>query len=93
MSDTSVIWKFPLALKDEQFIDMPRASETLCVQVQRGVPVLYAHCFPSLPNSKRRFYIHGTGNENLIMGRYVGTFQLNDGALVFHVFEDMSYRN
>lgn len=93
MSDTSVIWKFPIEIADEQFIEMPKYAETLSVQVQRGIPVIYALCFPDQVKSMRRFYVYGTGHEKLMLGRYVGTIQLEGGALVFHVFEDMSYRN
>lgn len=38
---------------------------------------------------ERTFSIYGTGHEHeSISGEYVGTFQLQGGALVFHVFEE-----
>lgn len=46
---------------------------------------------PDHPTPNRRFYICGTGHKlHPLAGKHLGTFQLHDGALVFHVFEDKS---
>lgn len=43
------------------------------------------HCPP------RRFYICGTGHKlHPNAGKHLDTFQMHDGALVFHVFEGAS---
>lgn len=84
------VWKFPLGPFDLMEIDMPTGSRVLCVQCQDGAPQLWALCDVSAPKQTRVFHIYGTGHTHgAINGEYVGTFQLADGALVFHVFEDV----
>ena len=84
------IWKFPLQVTDEQFVEMPPGSEILCVQTQRETPTLWARVNESnRPNVFKTIIIVGTGHKvpekaNLL---YVGTFQIMDGSFVGHVFE------
>lgn len=70
---------------------MPADAQILTVQVQHGVPCLWALVTPDNEPSTRVIEIFGTGhpvNENMSIERvYIGTFQLRDGALVFHAFE------
>lgn len=82
------IWKYPLALRDVQGIDMPSGANILCVQVQAGVPCLWAIVDTEARNVMRRIRIVGTGHPIEVEGEpYIGTFQIHDGALVFHAFE------
>lgn len=84
------IWKWALDVVDRQSISMPAGAQILTVQTQYGVPQLWALCDTTLPLTPRIFHIYGTGNvirHSVAAGWYVGTFQLSDGALVFHVFE------
>ena len=85
------IWKFQLAVDDGQVIHMPKGARILCVQLQRGVPHLWAVVDEKKPMQPRRIRTIGTGhsfesNSNLA---YIGTYQLDGGNLVFHVFEDV----
>lgn len=80
---TSSIWKFPLA----EEIEMPKKAKVLTVQVQRDIPCIWAVVDPSADREVRRFVIVGTGHSMNRKGPYIGTFQLEGGALVFHVFE------
>ena len=84
------IWKFPLEVTDEQRIEMPEAADILCVQVQGGVPCLWAAVIPDAAKVKRTVAVYGTGHpmKTRQADKYVGTFQLQGGALVFHVFID-----
>lgn len=67
---------------------MPIGAEILSVQVQRGNPHMWALVDPEAPCEVRTFRILGTGYIELgAPGQHLGSFQLNDGALVFHVFE------
>lgn len=83
------IWKFALSISGEQCVVMPRGAEILCVQMQHNQPQLWALCDPGQPNgAPRTISIHGTGNnvpDN--PGRYIGTFQMSGGALIWHAFE------
>lgn len=81
------IWKFPLEVTDEQVVTVPMISKFLCVQVQNERPCLWALVDPKSRMIGVQVCVYGTGNpvpDN--PGNYVGTFQLADGALVFHVF-------
>lgn len=88
MPDTKTIWKFNFKLEDRFTIEMPRNAEVLTVQEQAGGPCLWALVEPANSKEPRRFALYGTGhpvsNEEQ---RYVGTFQLARGALIFHLFE------
>jgi hypothetical protein len=83
------IWKFSVPLTDEFTISMPAGSRLLDVQTQNGEPQIWATCNPALPLVSRSFSLRGTGHDtNGAEGAlYVGTFQLQGGALVFHLFD------
>ncbi len=87
------IHKYPLTLTDEQSLSMPQGARPLSVQVQRGVPCLWAIVDPSEDIRPIRVRMVGTGHpmeEDGINWRFVGTIQLHDGALVFHFFYEPS---
>jgi len=83
------IWKFELDGDGEQIIRLPPDSKVLTVQVQREAVCLWALVDPV--NAQRvthHVWVHGTGHPvvDAADGRYIGSVQLSDGALVFHVF-------
>lgn len=85
------IHKYALTIDDEVIIKMPRGAEILCVQVQFGLPYIWAKV-DSLQHESlyrdRVFYVIGTGHSFPInVVKYVGTFQVEDGRGVFHVYE------
>lgn len=87
-----VIWKFNADLQqgDEVHIEMPKGAEVLSLQVQHGSAVLWAMVNPDerIKKERRRFKWVPTGGEVPRGGRFfVGTVQLEGGALVFHLFE------
>jgi hypothetical protein len=83
------VFKYPLEMTSDQMIEMPKGAAVLCVQAQGGLPKLWASVDPTAPRVKRRFGIYGTGHEMPgFLAHYVGTFQMQDGAFVFHVFTD-----
>jgi hypothetical protein len=87
------VWKFPIPLEDHPTIPMPVGAVPLHVGVQRGEPFLWALVDPQ--ERARRHYqfrLAGTGHgiedhhfsyDHLT---HVGTFQMEGGALVFHLF-------
>lgn len=85
------IWKFELKTTDNQTIEMPANAEILTVQTQHEVPCIWALVDPTEPNEKRFIKVFGTGHDvHYEMGlsrNYLGTYQLHNGSLVFHVFE------
>jgi hypothetical protein len=85
------IWKYRINTgKDQKYqvIEMPRGAQVLCVQTQyRDQPQVWALVEPDNEVEDRSFVLVGTGWEVEPGLRYIGTFQINQGALVFHLFE------
>ena len=85
------IWKFELESTQLQAIEMPLDAEILTVQVQDNIPCIWALVDPTKKTGKRVFDIFGTGCDITSGGgidrEYIGTYQVNNGMFVFHVFE------
>jgi hypothetical protein len=68
---------------------LPKDARILDVQVQNECPCMWALVNPNNETEYRRFYIYGTGHPMPDkLGDFIGTFQLHDGALIFHLFEE-----
>lgn len=82
------IWKFPLAVKGRQDVEMPKGAEILCADKQGEVLCLWAIVDTEAEMEERLIAVVATGQE---MGidylKYIGTAQIANGALVWHVFE------
>jgi hypothetical protein len=83
------IYKYHFQDQEYQEIELPEEAEILCVQTQYGKPCIYALVDLDEKPILRKFRIYSTGvtmaeNESR---KYIGTFQLNGGFLVFHLFE------
>ena len=86
-----VIWRFPFHIEDRPVLSMPEGARVLCVQVVRGVPSIYALVNADAPKALRAFRVFGTGHSHpqaAYPEKYVGTLQLVQGELTFHVFEE-----
>jgi hypothetical protein len=81
------IYKYPLLILDEQEIEMPMGAGLMTVQMQHGQPCLWAIVDTLNPPEKRKVLIRGTGHTAEGLGRYISTFQMKGGELVFHAFE------
>jgi hypothetical protein len=83
------IYKYPLKVADLNEIEMPAGAVPVCVQMQYDRPCLWAMVDPAAPTmARRRFRIVGTGHLfDEVDAKYVNTFQMHDGGLVFHVFD------
>ena len=83
------IWKAELTVTGEITVRVPKGAKALCVQVQRGKPCVWFVCETTAELEERKVYIYGTGHPlESPTGNYIGTFQLEGGALVFHAFAD-----
>jgi len=83
------IYKYPLLVTDKQTIQMPVGAEILTVQIQNNRPMIWV-LFPDpyLATEKRTFRVIGAGHAIIDQQlKYIATFQLLGGELVFHVFE------
>jgi hypothetical protein len=83
-----VIYKYPFKHRwGLDTIDLPLDCDILCVQEQHGDPVLYVEHSNDLDNIQgHRFVTVGTGESMDFDGKYIGTFQLSGGNLVFHTY-------
>lgn len=81
------IWKLQLNPEKEVY-EIPQGAEILSVQTQLGNPCIWFMCNPNARPETRRFVIIGTGHEIVVENlKFIGTFQLHEGKLVFHLFE------
>lgn len=84
------VYKYPLDIQDEVVVMIPKGARVLSVQVQNGRPCLWAAVDPNeLTLEERLFRISGTGHpiQDDVVDGFIGTIQMYDGKLVFHVFE------
>ncbi len=86
-----VIYKYPVEVEDSVTVTMPEGAQVLAVQVQRGVPCIWALVDPKMPAVDRKFRWVGTGHAHQeafwVDLDYIGSIQLEGGRLVFHLFE------
>ena len=70
---------------------MPRDAVLLSIQVQRDEPKLWALVDTDTDDETRYFKVIGSGVAfNVgITDKFLGTFQMYDEALEFHVFESL----
>jgi hypothetical protein len=70
-----------------QVLQIPFGAEHLTVQTQDGTPVLWSLIDKSAPIRPVIIDVFETGQTIDNVNRvYVGTYQLNGGELVYHVF-------
>lgn len=83
------VYKYELAIDDYVSISMPKGSKILHLDLQYGRPFIWALVDPDAEEETRNFRVAGTGHEigDTYCQRYIGSFMLMNGALVFHVFE------
>ena len=88
------IYKYEILPDDEIRLLLPKNAEILTVQTQKNKPCLWAMVDPTAPTEERVFCLVGTGHEITpaqlgCFYSYIGTFQIHDAALVFHLFESV----
>lgn len=81
------IWKFALPMSGG--VEMPKGSIVLSVAMQHGQPHVWALVDPQAPLVRRDLRVYGTGwgMPDEPVGAFRGTFLVNDGQFVFHVFD------
>jgi len=86
------IWKYPVeGGTDIIHIEMPKDAEIISMQVQHGTPCIWAIVDDNNEKVDRVFEIIGTGHSlpelRYLERKFIDTFQVNGGSLVFHLFE------
>jgi len=90
---SKVIWKYELPIIDFFALQMPKGAEILTVQSQKDYAFIWALVNPAeAVFEPRSFRVIGTGHEftNSSKCKYLGTIQEMGGALVWHIFEELS---
>jgi len=85
------IHKYTLKVEGTEILQMPKGAQILSVQVQHGEPQLWALVDETAEIVGRLFSTYGTGQEfphALDHGKFIGTYQLMHGSVVFHVFDN-----
>lgn len=88
----TTILKYPLEIKDEQTVKLPDGAKILTAQVQLGKLCIWALVDDREERTTdMRIEIFGTGH-NIPTGTrvYLGTVQMREGTLVWHVFENIA---
>jgi hypothetical protein len=85
------IHKYPVPIDRDYFdLELPEGAEILTVQVQRDQVCLWCTVNTERARQfKHTFRLAGTGHEldNDELLKYIGTFQLNQGWVIGHLFE------
>ncbi len=83
------VWKFTLSPQYMNTFLVPKGGKVLSVQSQQGEPRMWILVDRTEPVEPRNFAIYGTGHtiKPEHAGSFIGTFQQEAGALIFHVFE------
>lgn len=84
-----------MEVSDRIRIRMPIDAQILTVQTQAEIPTIWALVNPLNDIKERRFEIYGTGHQIVELPKgysrvYIDTFQLHNGNIVFHVFEQIA---
>lgn len=84
------IWKFPIPFNIPNPIpmSMPRDAQILHADVQNDEPMVWAMVDTKAPSVTHHVSMFGTGhNIRFDPGRHVGSFLVEGGTYVFHVFD------
>ena len=81
------IWKFSIPAKDTFDLVLKEGAQVLTVQVQEEEPYIWVLLDPDAPDEAASFLLIPTGKALPdVPVSYVGTFQVLEGAGVFHLF-------
>lgn len=88
------VWKYRIPIMDTFELTVPEFANPLDVQVIGDVPYMWMLVDDEEGAQTRRYQLRGTGqpvdhDDTKPELNYVGTFQLGEGALVFHLFEEL----
>lgn len=85
-----VIYKYDLVEKGKIIVLMPKGAKILNIQIQHGIPVLWAEIDPNEKEDvSHMFALVGTGHEfePKLTWEYQTTLQLSGGALIIRVYK------
>ena len=83
------VYKYNIPIEDYFELDLPINSKILCFQIQNEKPTLWVLVNPYNTLYRHKFRLFGTGHpisEDYNLS-YIGTCQMMEGALIWHLFE------
>ena len=86
------IFKYEVLIQDYFSILLPKEYQILTVETQHEIPYIWVIVNTESEEKSVNFRLCGTGHPlGITLGiniySYIGTFQLRDGNLIFHLFE------
>jgi hypothetical protein len=83
------IFKYEIPIEDDCELMLPKNAKILSFQIQNDKPVIWAIVDVHRELETRKFMLRGTGHtvDETKIKSYLGTIQLLQGSLVFHLFE------
>jgi len=87
--NTKTVWKYGVHTAPVQEIYIPEFATPLCLMQQKGKMFMWCEVDKTRRRHYRQLFVVMTGAEVPAEAHeYVGTFQMLDGDLVFHVYLD-----
>jgi hypothetical protein len=90
-TQAKTVWKFDAPINDDFDLLVPFGAQVLCVQNQHDRPCIWFTVDPDQSRVYRHFHWAGTGHrllQNVVL-QYIGSVQMLQGDLVFHLFEEV----
>lgn len=86
------IFKYTLETTDQQILKLPKGAKILSLQTQNNIPCIWAMIDTHAIETEEQHIIntYGTGHQlplDMSNQVFLGTYQLMNGALTFHVFK------
>lgn len=82
------IFKYPIPVDDDFMLYLPKGAKILTVQTQDDKPYIWAEINDEAIENKHYFALRGTGHPLKEEGmKYIGTFQMIKGRVVFHLYD------
>lgn len=92
LGPNSMITRIELQVADTQIVSLPATGKILSMQVARNAPSLFVRVFAKEIGTIMEDHViamHMTGHSHReIKGTYLGTFQVNNGEMSLHVFDE-----
>lgn len=87
------VWKYEFSIKDVFTLQIPKDAEILLIDSQNETGCLWILVDSDKPLENRVFCLYGTGHPITLDRQalsFIGSFQQRNGALVWHVFEQLT---
>lgn len=81
------IHKFAVVARGATEIETYKSFTILCIQTQDNTPFIWLEVDTTAPKVELNLWTYMTGEKQTVCGEYLGTFQLDNGSYVGHVYK------